>query len=53
MLACTEQKIKMWDMEERKYKRSLAVMSRKEKLNMVFLYCIVFLFYLLERIKGM
>jgi len=53
MLAYADQKIKTWNMEDRKYKRALAIMSRKEKLNMVFLYCIVFLFYMLERIKGM
>lgn len=53
MLAYTDHNIKIWNKKENIYNGALAVMIRKEKLNMVFLYCIVFLFYVLERIKGM
>jgi len=36
-----------------KFKGALIKMSRKEKYYIVFLYCIVYLFYLLEKIKDM
>jgi hypothetical protein len=55
MLAYADQKIKTYNynIEDKKSKRGLTIMSRKEKLYMVFLYCIVFLFYLLYKIKQM
>jgi hypothetical protein len=49
MLAYADQKIKIWDMEDKKQKGGLAIMSRKEKFYIVLLYCIVYLSYLTQK----
>jgi len=52
MLAYADQKIKMWNnIEDKKHIGGLVIMSRKEKFHVVFLFCIVYLFYLMDTIK--